>query len=78
MVIPRAANRFLKTFGSAYAVKDSFGIIGAKFNNLASARAFARRMSFSQRGVTFSIWSGKGFTVSVGIRYKSGRGRRGR
>lgn len=77
---PRIANRYLKqyrelgkAFGSAYAVKDAFGLIGQKFNNIASARAFAKRMSLMHNGVTFSIWSGRGFTVSLGIRFKSGR-----
>ncbi len=77
MVLQRSANRFLRQFATNYAVKDEWGLIGKKFNNLAMARKFARRMSFDQRGVTFSVWSGKGFTVSLGIRYKSGN-RRGR
>lgn len=73
MVLQRSANRFLKSFGSAYAVRDSYGLIGKKFNSLGMARAFARRASLSQRGIKFTIWSGKGFTVSVGISFRNGR-----
>lgn len=75
MVIQRSANRFLKAFRSAYAVKDAHGIVGQKFNNLASAKAFARRISLSNRmrDIKFRIWSGRGFTVSVGISYRNGR-----
>lgn len=73
MVIQRSANRFLKAFDTAYAVKDQWGTIGKKFNNLGSARQWARRISLNNRGITFSIWSGKGFTVSLGIKFRRGR-----
>lgn len=73
MTLQRSANRFLKSFGSAYAVKDAHGIIGKRFNSLGMARAFARRLSLTRRGGRFTIWSGRGFTVSVGISFKDGR-----
>ncbi len=77
MVLQRSANRFIRNFQSGYAVKDNWGVIGAKVNNLSVATRLARRFSLNQRGVTFSVWSGKGFTVSVGVRFKGGS-RRGR
>lgn len=64
-----------KAFGVAFVVKDQWGNVVQKFNNLTSARNYAKRISLSDRGITFSVWSGKGFTVSVGIRYRAG-GRR--
>ncbi len=72
MVIQRSANRFLRAFDSAYAIKDPWGVIGKKFNNLASAKKWGLRMS-AREGFTLSIWSGKGFTVSLGIKYRGGR-----
>ncbi len=70
MVIQRSANRFLKIFGTAFAVKDQWGNVAKRFNSLAAARMWASRASARHDGITFSIWSGKGFTVSLGIRYK--------
>lgn len=69
---------WVRMFGSNYAVKDAYGLIGKKFNNLAAARAFAKRISLQKRGISFSIWSGKGFTVKIGFNYNSGKRRRGR
>lgn len=80
MTLFRAANRYLKNywdvskvFGVAFAVKDAHGLIGAKFNSLGAARAWAKRISLNNRGVKLRIWSGRGFTVSVGISYRDGR-----
>lgn len=75
MVLQRSANRFLKSFGSAYAVRDAHGLIGKKFNSLGAARAFARRISLSRRmdNIKFTIWGGRGFSLYVGISYKNGR-----
>lgn len=72
MVIQRSANRFLKAFDNVYAIKDPWGHIGKKFNNLPAAKKWALRWS-RREGFTLSIWSGKGFTVSVGIKYRDGR-----
>lgn len=70
------AEQFRRQFRTAYAVKDQWGNIGKKFNNLAAAMKWAR-INASREGITLSIWSGKGFTVSLGIRFNRGS-RRGR
>lgn len=77
--IGRFANRNLKRhFSTLYAVKDYQGLVGGKFNNLFSARAFARKMSLQHNGISFSVWSGHGFTVKVGLSFRDGNRRRGR
>lgn len=73
MVIQRSANRFLKSFGSAYAVRSSRGTLHGRFNSVGAARQLAKRLSLSRRGMRFTIWSGRGFSVSVGISFRNGR-----
>lgn len=72
--IPRIGNRIIESLSKVYVVKDSQGSIVARYMNLTSARKYARSISLVRDGITFSIWSGRGFTVSLGIRYRGGRG----
>lgn len=72
---PDFASRLRNRFGTAFAVKDANGVLGQKFNNVRAASEFARRISLRHDGLTFSVWRGRGFTVSVGIKFRDGRRR---
>lgn len=77
---PRFANRIIaKYLRTAYAVKDNWGVIGWRGNSLTIAKRMLKRARLTpgNRGATFSIWTGKGFTVKLDFRYTGGS-RRGR
>lgn len=71
---PRFGNQSLsKHFSTQFAIKDQWGEIAKRTNNSSVARTIAKRLSLKHRGITFSVWSGKGFTLKLNLTYTGGR-----
>ncbi len=69
----RQSNRLIRAARGAYAVRDPNFVLAQKFNSLGAARQWAKRVSFNNNGVKLRIFSGPGFSVSVGISFRNGR-----